>query len=77
MGIKEAIIALGILCEYAACCSVTEYICRDTTPEAVDAVLKSIGVYPDYRAFWSGESKSDSNGVVYINKMYANGKSWD
>lgn len=75
--IKEAMKKANIKCETAACCSITEYICRNTTPEAVDAVLKNIGVYGDYRAFWSGNSAWDSHGTVYINKMYSNGKSWD
>lgn len=77
MDIKEAVNNAGIECQSARCCSITEYVCHNTTPEAVDAVLKSIGIYPDYRAFWSGDSKWNSNGVVYINKMYSNGKSWD
>ena len=77
MSIKEAIVSAGIECTYSGCCSRTEYVCYNTAPEDVDTVLKNIGVYPDYRAFWSGNSKYDSDGVVYINKMYVNGKSWD
>lgn len=77
MDIRKSIIAAGIECEDAACVSRTEYVCYNTTPGAVDTVLKSIGAYPEYRAFWSSDSIWDRNKAVYVNRMYTNGKSWD
>lgn len=77
MDIKEAIINAGIKCYNARCVSRTGYVCENTTPEKVDTILKSIGVYPEYRAFWSSDSIWDRDKAVYINKMYTNGKSWD
>lgn len=70
MDIRRNIVAAGIECHNAACVSLTEYVCYNTTSEAVDTVLKSIGVYPEYRAFQHSD-------CVYINRMYTNGKSWD
>ena len=67
--VKEA----GIECESARVVCVTAYVCRHTTPDAVNKVLKNIGVYEEYRAVWSDEDET----AVYINRMYTNGKSWD
>lgn len=74
MDIKESIEAAGIHCNYAACCSITEYVCYNTTCDAVNAVLKSIGVYDDYRAVRPDNYQSKA---VYVNRLYRNGKSWD
>lgn len=77
MDIMEAMANAEIECEYAACCSRTKYVCHRTTPESVDAVLKSIGAYSKYRAFWDTDSIWEKRSAVYINEMYDNGKSWD
>ena len=77
MDIIEALRVAGIACSTSACCSAVEYVCKNTTPEDVDVVLKSIGVYGDLRAYWSGDSKWDSNDTVYIIRLFSNGRSWD
>lgn len=77
MDIRKSMVAAGIECNKAACVSVTEYVCYNTTPEEVNAVLKSIGAYGEYEAFWSSDSFWDRDKTVYINRRYTNGKSWD
>ena len=77
MDIRKSMVAAGIECDKAACVSLTEYVCYNTTPEAVNAVLKSIGAYQEYRAVWRSDFVWDKDKTVYINRLYTNGKSWD
>lgn len=72
MTIRKELVSAGIECQYAACTSITEYVCYNTTPDKVNATLKSIGVYEEHRAIWSSDYNS-----VYINRLYTNGKSWN
>lgn len=81
MSIFEKIKSAGIECEYVIVCSNTEYICRNTTPEAVNAILKEIGVYDcegdNLRACWYDNSWRNDHKTVKINRLFSNGKSWD
>ena len=79
--IESAMANAGIECEYVTVCSRTEYICRNTTPEKVNTILKEIGVYDcegdNRRAYWYDDSWRNDYKTVKINRLFSNGKSWD
>lgn len=72
MDIKQAIRNEGIECVRVIIASQTEFVCHGTTPDKVNDVLRNIGVFSEYRAFYDNEEKA-----VYVNRLFLNGKSWD